>query len=282
MQSDRCWRRSRWVVAFCALTGCCLTPEGLRAEDSAPFYEAEILFPLEHWHNHASCIVEAPNGDLLVCWFHGSGERTADDVRIEGARKRKGASAWSERFAMADTLGFPDTNCAMFIDPQGRLWLLWPTILANRWESALMKCRISSHYDADGPPRWESNEILHVKPDFKTFEAGTLQWVGSVEKTLDSLALPEPEKSKFREEIATVRRLASDKLSQRLGWMTRAHPFVLNGQRLIVPLYSDGYSFRSWRSRTIGGKLGTPARRFSASATSSLALSNDRMARSIL
>ena len=42
--------------------------------------DAELVFPLEHWHNHASMVVEAPNGDLLVCWFHGSGERTADDV----------------------------------------------------------------------------------------------------------------------------------------------------------------------------------------------------------
>src|SRR4029079_4320836 len=32
-------------------------------------------------------------------------------------------------------------------------------------------------------------------------------------------------------------------LSRRLGWMTRAHPFVLEGKRLIVPLYSDGFSF---------------------------------------
>src|SRR5205814_8471859 len=36
---------------------------------------------------------------------------------------------------------------------------------------------------------------------------------------------------------------ASDKLERRLGWMTRAHPFVLDRQRLIVPLYSDGFSF---------------------------------------
>ena len=27
---------------------------------------SELIFPLEHWHNHASMIVEAPNGDLLV------------------------------------------------------------------------------------------------------------------------------------------------------------------------------------------------------------------------
>ncbi len=36
---------------------------------------------------------------------------------------------------------------------------------------------------------------------------------------------------------------AGDKLTRRLGWMTRAHPYVLDGTRLIVPLYSDGFSF---------------------------------------
>src|SRR5438105_7593037 len=129
-----------------------------------PLYEAELIFPLEHWHNHASAIVECPNGDLIVCWFHGSGERTADDVKIEGARKRRGAKSWSARFTMADTPDYPDTNCAMFIDPQGRLWLLWPTILANEWHTALMKYRISSDYLDDGAPRWAWQEVLHVTP----------------------------------------------------------------------------------------------------------------------
>ena len=46
----------------------------------------ELIFPLEDWHNHGSCIVECPNGDFLVCWFHGSGERKSDDVEILGAR----------------------------------------------------------------------------------------------------------------------------------------------------------------------------------------------------
>src|SRR5687768_15919389 len=96
------------------------------------FLKGEFIFPTETWHNHASCIVEARNGDLIVCWFHGSGERTADDVKILGARLRKGETRWSEPFVMADTADYPDTNCAMFIDPQERLWLLWPTILANR------------------------------------------------------------------------------------------------------------------------------------------------------
>src|SRR5690349_25154868 len=114
-----------------------LLPAASARPDDKPFYEAELIFPLEHWHNHASCIVECPNGDLLVCWYHGSGERTADDVLILGARKRKNSDRWSAPFLMADTPGYPDTNPAMFIDPQERLWLFWPVILSHHWESAL-------------------------------------------------------------------------------------------------------------------------------------------------
>ena len=107
------------------------------------FYHAELIFPLENWHNHASTIVECPNGDLLVCWFHGSGERTADDVKVEGARLRRGSKTWT-RFTMADTPHYPDTNPTMFIDPYQRLWLLWAAILANEWHTALMKYQVSS------------------------------------------------------------------------------------------------------------------------------------------
>ena len=108
---------------FIALTCICLLVcvSVFAQTKTKPFLTSEIIFPLEHWHNHASCIVEAPNGDLLVCWFHGSGERTADDVIVEGARLKKGAKQWSPRFTMADTPGYPDTNCTMFVDPQGRL-----------------------------------------------------------------------------------------------------------------------------------------------------------------
>ena len=83
-----------------------------------PFCRSELIFAPETWHNHGSCVVETPEGDLLATWFHGSGERTADDVIIEGARLRKGSQAWSERFVMADTPAFPDGNPCMFIDPE--------------------------------------------------------------------------------------------------------------------------------------------------------------------
>ena len=210
------------------------------AADEAPFLRAELIFPPEHWHNHGSCIVETPNGGLLVCWFHGSGERKADDVKIEGARKAPGASTWSPRFTMADTPGYPDTNCCMFVDPQKRLWLLYPTILANEWHTALMKYRISSRYEGDGPPQWDENEVLHVTPGE--------EFVATVEKALNSVeaglgAIPEEQRERVKTYAAETRKNAADKLFRRLGWMTRAHPFVLDGKRLIVPLYSDGFSF---------------------------------------
>lgn len=159
---------------------CCDSRLNSISAASAPFLNSEIIFPLEAWHNHSSCIVECPNGDLLVCWFHGSGERNADDVKIEGARKRKGAKNWSPRFTMADTPDYPDTNCTMFIEPQGQLWLLWPTILANRWETALMKYLISSDYRRNGPPKWEVSEILHVTPGL-AFATAMSNYVEKVE-----------------------------------------------------------------------------------------------------
>lgn len=258
MSKVPCFLASLWWVLA-------LYSSPLSLEDaSKPFLESELIFPLEHWHNHASCIIETPDGDLLVCWFHGSGERTADDVKVEGARKRKGSKTWSSRFTMADTPGYPDTNCTMFIDPQQRLWLLWPTILANQWESALMKYRISSDYGRDGPPRWEISEVLHVTPG-KEFEDTVLQTLPRMEEMLRTSSYPEETRARIQRHFEGLRTHAVDKLYRRLGWMTRAHPFILDGTRLIVPLYSDGFSFslmaisddwgKSWHTSTplVGG-----------------------------
>ena len=252
-------RTFKLCLAVAWLAGGALTKTVAAADREKPFCNSELIFPLEHWHNHASCIVETPRGDLLVCWFHGSGERTADDVKIEGARKRRGASTWSQRFTMADTPEYPDTNCAMFIDPQGRLWLLWPTILANRWETALMKYRLASDYHRNGPPKWELNEVLHVTPG-PEFETAVTNFISRAESSGEVAGLTGPSRERVAAWFASLRSQAADKLQRRLGWMTRAHPFILDGQRLIVPLYSDGFSFslmaitddwgKSWHTST--------------------------------
>jgi predicted neuraminidase len=237
MRSRTCPAWLGWLILSGGLSA------GVVEVDAAPFLETRLIFPAESWHVHASCVVELPNGDLLAVWFHGSGERTADDVKIEGARLKKGNPRWNPRFVMADTPGYPDCNPAVFIDPQGRLWLLWPTILSNQWESALMKYRISSDYLRDGPPRWELQEVLHVTPGAEFEPQAMAYWQQSEAELMRTLAGDDVQRRQLTTYLETVRGRAADKLSRRLGWMTRAHPVVLNTSRLIVPLYSDGFDF---------------------------------------
>jgi predicted neuraminidase len=208
--------------------------------NAGPIYEAELIFPPEALHNHGSCIVECPNGDLLVCWYRGSGERRADDVAVFGARRQRGEKRWCEPFLMADTPGFPDTNPCMFIDPRGKLWLIWQTIVANEWHTALTKYKISSAYSDDGPPQWDFSDTLILKPGPEFAEIVSKQ-CDADEAAID--ARPEVERERVRRYLAARRMHAADKYFIRMGWMTRVHPFVLDGKRLIVPLYSDGFDF---------------------------------------
>ena len=121
---------------------------------ATPRISGELIFPLEKWHNHSSSVVETAerrSARLLVPW---SGERTADDVLIRGARWNHTTRKWSAPFTMADTPGFPETNPVLFLDRQAAAVLLLAPDRRPHWETALMKYRISTDYQqADGPPR---------------------------------------------------------------------------------------------------------------------------------
>jgi predicted neuraminidase len=199
---------------------------------AAPQFSGDLIFPLEHWHNHSSSIVELPNGDLLVCWFHGSGERTADDVLINAARWNKSTGKWSEPFTLADTPGFPETNPTMFIDSRQRLFFLWPLIIAHQWETALMKYRISTDYQQpSGPPRWEHQDNIVLIP--KNIAARTQEILGKDASGTGRQA----------EYAAKMIERAKDEYFSRMGWFTRTHPLELPSGRILVPMYSDGFSF---------------------------------------
>jgi predicted neuraminidase len=199
---------------------------------SAAELQSELIFPLEKWHNHSSSIVELPNGDLLVCWFHGSGERQADDVVIRAARWTKSSGKWSEPFLLADTPLFPDTNPVLWLDGQQRLFLFWPAIVANQWETALMKYRISTDYQQrSGPPKWEyQDNILLIPKDI-------------VAKTEELLARGIPDNPRAKQYAEKQLEHARDKYFSRMGWFTRTHPLQLPGGRILLPMYSDGYSY---------------------------------------
>ena len=226
-----------------------LAPSLAPAEEA--FLDTQLIFPLEHWHNHSSSIVEMPNGGLFVTWFHGSGERREDDVRILGARLGPGEKSWSKPFDLADQPNFPDTNCTLFIDGGDRLWLFWPTILANEWHTALLNYKISSDYQGDGPPVWKKTGNILFKHDLERFEKKVRDYV---EPDLET----EPE-GRRRERMQRLVERAGDKYFSRLGWMTRTHPIQLPSGRIIVPLYSDGYSFSLMGISDDGGETWKPS-----------------------
>lgn len=200
---------------------------------AAPQISGELLFPLEKWHNHSSSVVELPNGDLLVCWFHGSGERTADDVLIRGARWNHTTRKWSEPFVMADAPRFPETNPILWIDGKQRLFFAWTLIVAHKWETALMKYRISTDYQqASGPPTWSFQDNIVLIP--KNIAAKTKEWVGKESPAPGSAA---EQYAKRQVEHA------EDEYFSRMGWFTRTHPLQLPSGRILVPMYSDGFSY---------------------------------------
>jgi predicted neuraminidase len=196
---------------------------------------AGLIFPLQEKHVHSSTIVEAPNGDLIAAWFHGSGERTANDVVIQGARLKKGETSWGPVFLMADTPGLPDCNPVLFIDNQGRLWLFWIVVHTNRWERSLLKYRVSDDYLEEGPPNWTWQEIILLQPGesfpedvrdgFKELEVSEPLWA--------EYALP------YSRMIVEA---ARDPLKRDIGWMPRTSVITLPSGRILLPLYSDGFN----------------------------------------
>ncbi len=231
-----------------ALLACCLLVLwSSSACCDEPQFSSELVFPLNAQHNHAPGIVQLANKDLLVSWYRGSGERSADDVVVYGARLKAGSSTWSEPFVMVDRPGFPDCNTCMFIDSSEKLWLFWPTILANTWESCLTNYAVSSDYAGDGPPKWQREAVILLKP---------ADFADEAEKKFDKflasyqVALTPRQQTSFEE----ARKKLHDKLYQRLGWQPRCKPTVLPGGRILLPLYSDTFSFSIMAISDDGGK----------------------------
>jgi len=235
------------------------------------------IFPRTTEHTHGATIVQLPNGDLMAAWFQGSGERWADDVRIMGARYMSRKRSWSNPFILADVPGFPDINPVLFLDNEDKLWLVWYTVIANQWSTSLPTYRISSNYmQKSGPPVWDWQQVLFVKPGDKT-ERGMHpddKFVISVERQADAYGQYLRESTGNNENIMQRwERWKSGILSKsrgedmirsgyyidkdgervdgrlgypyfrRMGWQTKNKPVLLDGDRIILPLYSDGFSF---------------------------------------
>ena len=236
-----------------------------------------IVFDLQDEHVHGPTIVELPGGDLLAAWFQGSGERWADDVRIMGSRLPAEDTVWSEPFLMADVRGFPDINPILFMDKEERLWLMWYPVIANQWETSIPMYRISKNYSGPGAPEWDWQDVLFVKPGDETergiqpgdrFVEGVALQLREYKAYLEESLLPSMPDSlkpvmraaweKYESKLDSLSRgrnmirggrIRQDgeetaaelgyPLTRRIGWQTK-NKAVFIGDRMIVPLYSDG------------------------------------------
>lgn len=254
-------------------------------------FHSRIVFPYQGEHVHGPTIVRLPGGDLLSAWFQGSGERWADDVRIMGARLAQGDTAWSEPFLMADVRGFPDINPTLFMDRDQRLWLMWYPVIANQWETSIPMYRISTNYDNAGAPEWDWQEVLFVKPGDETergiqpgdkFVKAVHEQLSAYEQymeenliseipdslrddlraywdrykiKMDSLAKGENmiRSGRIREGGKETSADLGYPLTRRIGWQTK-NKAVFVGERMIVPLYSDGLDCTLFALTDDGGK----------------------------
>jgi len=199
-----------------------------------PLFQQYSIFPFQDKHVHGSSVIELPNGDLLSCWFHGSGERKANDVRIKGSRLKKGSKQWGDIFDMADTPNLPDCNPVLWIDKNDKLWLFWIAVRANQWENSILRYKTSIDYLDNEIPTWNWQDNIILQPGERFLEAIQLAFKEHIDEPMwAEYALP------YSRLIIDA---AKDPEKRQKGWMTRIHPISLESGRILLPLYSDGYN----------------------------------------
>jgi hypothetical protein len=192
---------------------------------------------------------------------------------------------------MADVPGFPDINPILFMDKGQRLWLMWYPVLANQWETSIPMYRISENYSRPGAPVWSWQDVLFVKVGDKTergiqpndrFVKEVKEQLSQYEEYLKASLMPsvpdslqgqlrnEWDKYKIKmdslskgENMIRRGRIKADSLetpaplgyplTRRLGWQTK-NKAVFLGNRMIVPLYSDGFDCSLFAISDDGGK----------------------------
>lgn len=211
----------------------------------------KFVFEPQNEHVHSSTLVELPSGDLLCAWFQGSGERTADDARIMASKYLSRDKEWQEPYILAETPGVPDCNPVLFLS-QGKLFLVWIAVQANRWEYSLLKVRITTDF-MDTQIRWDWQDNILLKPD-ESFADEVQKQFSIMPKTNHGWAEYAP---KYDHLILSA---SKDAMKRSTGWMTRIKPLIQEDGEILLPLYSDGLNFSLLARSLDNGKTWKPSR----------------------
>jgi predicted neuraminidase len=229
-------------------------------------HRERFIFTGDRGHVHASSIIETPSQSLLSVWyengekddayyFRGGDEDKSDDVRIAGARMRRGSESWEAPFVISDTFGVSDNNPALGIDAQKRLWLVHATLLAvpaRAWGSALLQYRVSSDYEGAGVPRWERSSVLVPKPD--GFDE-------TIARAADDIRRRSGRQSpQGLQRASDLLDRLDDPFARRLGWMPRVHPVTLRDGSFVVPIANENFNMAAMAITRDGGETWTFSR----------------------
>lgn len=241
----------RLTLIACYLLACFVLAVGQEVAPDLTVTDSILVFPLQAQHVHGSSMVELPDGDLLLAWFQGSGERTADDVRIMGARKKKGSGQWGQPFELADTPHLPDCNPVLFMAGD-KLFLVWIVVQANKWEHSVLRIRSTTRYDGEAAPIWEWQDNVFLKPGE--------EFAKVVSAAFKELPPSHTGWSEYAPRYDKMIIDASTDITKRsTGWMTRIKPLLTEDDRILLPLYSDGFNFSMVAISSDGGMSWLPS-----------------------
>lgn len=118
----------------------------------------EAYLPTPYGSNHASNLLELPNGDLLCAYFAGSREGNPD-ISIVMSRLPKGERFWTEPVVLSGDPDRSEQNPVLFLDPANKLWLFY-TAQNRTQQSAEVRFRTS----LDMGNTWSDIATLFDKP----------------------------------------------------------------------------------------------------------------------
>jgi predicted neuraminidase len=94
-------------------------------------HRLEAFIPRMGLENHASNMLELPNGDLLCAWFAGTMEGVGD-INIALSRLPSDATKWTEPVWVSHDSTRSEQNPVLFLTPDEKVWLLYTAQLAGK------------------------------------------------------------------------------------------------------------------------------------------------------
>ncbi|MBI5526433.1 MAG: exo-alpha-sialidase [Deltaproteobacteria bacterium] len=126
-------------------------------EEQTAFHEKGLIIPqnslpctkvstgetITECNHHGSTIAELPDGTIGVVWFHGEYEKSLDSRNV-WSRLAPGAKEWTAPEVVYDDPGRSEGNAAIWVGPDGTLYVYFVTIFGD-------------------PPVWDESKIRMTK-----------------------------------------------------------------------------------------------------------------------